>query len=130
MSDKGIAFLISVAIISAVFGGVFVFWGRNEAPDEVIEVAEEPKNIVNAKMACEESIRQQLHNPSSAEFPPLSDFKAAPSGERDGYSVVVSMRAKNLMNALSLNSYRCEIRELRVGERGGLTWKSEVHVVR
>ena len=130
MSDKGIAFLISVTLISAVFGGVFVFGGRGSTPSETIEAAKEPKTFVDAKSACKESIRQQLHDPSSAQFPPLSEFKVTPSGERDGFSVAVSMRAKNLMNALSLNSYRCEIRDLKVSEHGGLTWKSEVIVVR
>lgn len=128
MSDKALALAISLGIISTVIGASFLFFGGNN-DRATVNAPEEDRSIVDAKIACKESIRERLHDPKSAEFPSLTEFNAVAASEPNVYIVEAQVRAKNLMNALVSNVYRCEIRNLSRPSSGGLNWKSEVIVI-
>ncbi|MDC2858652.1 MULTISPECIES: hypothetical protein [Delftia] len=127
MKDKFLAALIAPAIVVAVLGYVFFMSYKSGG-----EPAKKPPEIDarrNALYACEESIRKKLHDPGSAQFPPRGEFIVTPVSEPVSYDVIVDVRAKNAFNALRLNRFKCEIRELSTGTNGGISWRSSVQAM-
>lgn len=125
MKEKLFAALLAPTIIAGALGIFFIVAPKDVSTPQV-DTPKEPQDWMSARMACKESIKKQLHDPSSAEFPAFSEFKVIPVEEPVSYDVMVDVRAKNAFNALRLITFKCEIRELSRGERGGLNWKGNV----
>lgn len=124
MKKNWFAALLAPAIVAAGLGyAFFVTYKPNDGKGQ------EPGTNVSqrdAVTACESSVRQRMHDPDSAQFPPRSEFKVIPISEPSSYDVIVNVRAKNAFNALRLGTFKCEIRGLSRGSNGGLQWKSVV----
>ena len=125
MKDKVIAALAAPAILATALGG----WYLLASPDGDVaprqKMDSEPMEWGFARTACKQEIKNRLHDPDSAQFPPQREFRVS-AVERDVYHVIVDVRARNAFNALRLNTYQCEIRELRRDPDGQVRWKSTV----
>lgn len=125
MKNKFLASLIAPLIVFSVFCYVFFMSYKNDSDASKNRLIDLEGSAI---YACKESIKNNLHDPSSAQFPDKSDFKVIRVENSQSYDVIVSVRAKNAFNALRLSRFKCEIREISVDKNGAINWKSNVFV--